>query len=97
MQGMPTRQQVRALLDEGHSYETAGRQLKIPPGQAFMIATGLPADGSDAPRPDELKDRPVLPSSSQHLVNPPAFNPNHKDWVVAWVKERAARQLRQDA
>ena len=46
---MPTRAQVLELLDAGHSYQTVGRALRIPPGQAFMIATGLPADGSDAP------------------------------------------------
>lgn len=91
---MPTRAQVLELLDAGHSYETAGRALHIPPGQAFMIATGLPADGSDAPHPEELRDKPVLPGSSQHLVNPAPFNPTRDDTVVAWVQERAARELR---
>jgi len=91
---MPTRAQVLELLDAGHSYETAGRALHIPPGQAFMIATGLPADGSDAPHPEELRDKPVLPGSSQHLVNPAPFNPTRDDRVVAWVQERAARGLR---
>lgn len=44
---MPTRAQVEALLSEGHSYQTAGRTLGIPPGQAFMIATGRPAETED--------------------------------------------------
>jgi hypothetical protein len=92
---MPTREQVTALLDEGHSYETAGRELSISPGLAFMIATGLPADGSDAPRPEELERKRVLPGSSQHLVNPPPFNPTRKEHVIEWVKERAARELAQ--
>ena len=91
---MPTRAQVLELLEAGHSYETAGRALHIPPGQAFMIATGLPADGSDAPHPDELRDKPVLPGSSQHLVNPAPFNPTRDETVVAWVQKRAARELR---
>jgi hypothetical protein len=91
---MPTRAQVRELLDSGHTYETVGRALHIPPGQAFMIATGLPADGSDVPHPDELDDKPVLPGSSQHLVNPPALNPKRDETVVAWARERAARELR---
>jgi hypothetical protein len=90
---MPSREQVNALLDEGHSYETAGRELKISPGLAFMIATGLPADGSDAPSPEELESRRVLPGSSQHLVNPPAFNPTRKQHVIEWVKQRAEREL----
>jgi hypothetical protein len=92
---MPTKAQVLSLIDQGHSYETAGRALKIPPGQAFMTATGLPADGSDAPHPGELRDKAVLPGSSQHLVTPPPFNPTRNDDVITWVRERAARQLEQ--
>jgi hypothetical protein len=94
---MPTRAQVLELLDAGHSYETAGRALHVPPGQAFMIATGLPADGSDTPHPDELRAKPVLPGSSQHLVNPPALGPTRDEQVVAWVKARAGRELERGA
>lgn len=90
---MATRAQVEALLDQGHSYETAGRTLGIPPGQAFMIVTGLAADGSDAPAPEELADRRLLPGSSQHLVNPPPLNPTRKASVMAWVQLRATREL----
>jgi hypothetical protein len=82
------------LLREGHTYETAARELQIPAGQAFMIATGLPADGGDAPAPEELASKAVLPGSSQHLVNPPPFNPTRKPHVVEWVKRRAARELK---
>ena len=39
---MPTREQVRGLLDSGLDYEAAGRRLGIPPGQAYLIATGAP-------------------------------------------------------
>jgi hypothetical protein len=91
---MATRAQVSELLDLGHSYETAARALQIPAGQAFMIATGLPADGGDAPTPEELARKPVLPGSSQQLVNPPAFNPKRKQHVLDWVKARAARELK---
>jgi hypothetical protein len=94
---MPTRAQVLELLDAGHGYETVGRVLRIPPGQAFMIATGLPADGSDSPHRDELRDNPVLPGSSQHLVNPAPVNPTRDETVIAWVKARAARELRQES
>ena len=80
------------LLDHGHSYETAARELGIPPGQAFMIATGLPADGGDAPAPEELRDKRLLSGSSQHLVNPPPFNPTRSAEVTEWVRERAARE-----
>ena len=88
-----TRPHVRELLRQGHTYETAGRELGIPAGQVYMIATGLPADGSGAPAPEELEAKPVLAGSSQHLVNPPPFNPTHKQHIVDWVRERAARDL----
>jgi hypothetical protein len=91
---MPTRDQVRALLDRGHSYEMAARELRIPAGQAYMIATGLPADGGDTPSPEELRDKPVLSGSSQQLVNPPAMNPTRNARVMQWVRRRAARELK---
>jgi hypothetical protein len=89
-----TRAQVHALLDGGHTYETAARELGIPAGQAFMIATGLPADGGDGPAPEELREKRLLPGSSQHLVNPPPFNPTRNAKVMPWVRARAARELR---
>jgi hypothetical protein len=94
---MATRAQVLELLDRGHSYETAAKELHLPAGQAFMIATGLPADGGDVPSPEELRDKRVLPGSSQQLVNPPAFNPTRSALVMDWVRERASRELKQDA
>lgn len=90
---MATRPQIRELLRQGHTYETAGRELGIPAGQAYMIATGLPADGSGGPTPEELEEKPVLPGSSQGLVNPPPLHPVRKQHVVDWVRERAAREL----
>lgn len=91
---MASREQLTELLDHGHSYETAARELGISPGQAFMIVTGLPADGSHAPSEDELAGRRVLSGSSQHLVDPPVFNPTRKQHVLDWVGERARRDLR---
>jgi hypothetical protein len=90
---MPTRDQVRQLLDRGHSYEMAARELDIPAGQAYMIATGLPADGGDTPSPEELRVKPLLSGSSQQLVNPPAMQPTRNDRVMEWVRRRAAREL----
>jgi hypothetical protein len=94
---MVTRAQVLELLDRGHSYETAARALKISPGLAFMIATGLPADSSDAPGAEELAAKGVVLTSTQHLVNPAAFNPLRKERVIAWVRERARRELEHPA
>ncbi|WP_051839251.1 hypothetical protein [Streptomyces sp. NRRL F-5126] len=48
---MPTREQVMRLLDSRLGYEEAARRLGVPAGQAYMIATGLPADGGGSPRP----------------------------------------------
>jgi hypothetical protein len=92
---VPTRDQVLELLDHGHSYETAAKELGLPAGQVFMIATGLPADGSDAAAPEELENKRLLPGSSQHLVNPPAVNPTRSEEVIKWVQHRAARELKQ--
>ena len=84
---MPTREQVRGLLDGGLDYEAAGRRLGIPPGQAYLIATGVPADGSDTITEDDAK-RPGFLPTSQHLANPPHDNPATKDSVAAWLKAR---------
>ncbi len=91
---MATADQVRGLLDRGHSYETAARELHIPAGQAYMIATGLAADGGDTPSPEELRDKRVLSGSSQQLVNPPPLPPHRNEHVLEWVRERAARELK---
>ncbi|HXB15216.1 MAG TPA: hypothetical protein VNV44_05685 [Solirubrobacteraceae bacterium] len=90
---MATRTQVMQLLSDGHSYETAAAELGISAGEAFMVATGLPADGSGAPRPEERREVPQLPASSQHLSNPPAFNPTSSPAVLDWVRERAHAEL----
>ncbi len=92
---MVTRAQVLGLVEGGASYEEAGASLGIPAGRAFMIATGLPADGSMALTPEE-RDRPgMLAESTQHMSNPPHVNPTVKPEVQAWVRQRAARDLGQ--
>lgn len=84
---MPTREQVRSLLDEGLDYREVGRRLGISPGLAYMIATGLPADGSDAPSPEERRSRRLLPTS-QALSNPEPENPTARDLVHRWIESR---------
>ncbi len=51
--GVVTRRQVTDLLDAGHSYQSAARELRISTSLAQMIATGLPGDdaGGHAPAP----------------------------------------------
>jgi hypothetical protein len=76
---MPTRAQVLELLESGETYATVGQAFGIAPGKAYMIATGRPADGA--------------PDGDQALVNARAHNPTEKPAIVAWVRERAGREL----
>jgi hemerythrin-like domain-containing protein len=93
---LPTREQVRKLLGDGLDYEQAARKLGIPAGQAYMIATGVPADGSDTIPDQEMAARGGLLPASQHLVNPPHQNPTGKESVRSWMKARveADEQMR---
>jgi hypothetical protein len=87
---MPTREQVRQLLARGLDYEAAGRELHIPAGQAYLIATGVPADGSDSVPDQEMARRDDLLPVSQQLSNPPHHNPTSKESVRAWLAARVA-------
>jgi hypothetical protein len=75
------------------SWERAAQTLAVRPGLVFMVATGIPADGSGVP---DLSERvcggPAL-SSPQSLVNPRGHNPLRNELVEAWVRGRAAREL----
>jgi hypothetical protein len=94
---MPTRDQVTELLDEGDSFERAGRALGVPPGQAYMVATGRPADDGDAGALTGRAGTRSVGGSPQQLVNPPTANPARANTIPAWVRERAARELTQEA
>jgi hypothetical protein len=94
---MPTRDQVTERLDGGDSFERAGRALGIPPGQAYMIASGRPADDGDAASLAEPAESRRVHGSSQQLVDPPSVNPTRDETMLAWVRERAARELTQKA
>ena len=85
---MPTRNQVRTLLAEGFGYRAAAERLGIPAGQAYLIATGRPADGSDSLSGQEQAHARVQ-AASQDLANPPHENPTSsravRDWIAARV------------
>ena len=87
---MATREQVRRLLASGLDYQAVGRRLRIPAGQAYMIATGVAADGSDSIPDQEMAQRDDLLPASQYLSNPPHHNPTTKEQVRAWMKARVA-------
>ena len=86
------REQVLAAVEKGSDWTAAGPQLQIPPGLAFMIATGIPADGSGVPEVPPVAGAPEL-SSPQSLVNDRGHNPLTNDTVDAWMRRRAAREL----
>lgn len=89
---MVTRRDVVTLVESGVSYDDVGRRLGIHPGLAYMIATGLPADGGDALTPGERARPGYLATSTQHLANPqPAHNPTHHGEVEHWMRARVQR------
>jgi hypothetical protein len=91
-----TRDQVLELLRAGHDYGAAGQRLGIPAGQAYLIATGRPADGGDTVT-DRERERRGLSSGSQQLPNPPAENPTGKHHVRRWIEARVAADSQQRA
>jgi hypothetical protein len=87
---MVTREQVLRLVEDGRDYEEAGRQLGVSPGLAYMIATGLPADGGSSLAPSETQRPGFLPGSTQHLANrAEPVNPTGSKEVLAWIRLRA--------
>lgn len=70
------------MLDDGHDYPAIGLALGIPPGQAYLIATGGAADGS-------------RPGATQNLVNPPHANPASTKIVHDWIAARVAADPQQ--
>lgn len=87
---MATRRQVQEQLEGGADYTEVGARLHIAPGLAYLIATGLSADGSDVPTSAALRRPGALPSS-QHLANPgEPENPTARDTVRAWIRGRVA-------
>ncbi|MGH9087561.1 MAG: hemerythrin domain-containing protein, partial [Acidimicrobiales bacterium] len=95
---MPTREQALSGFRAHGDYEAVGRQLGIPAGQAFMVATGLPADGGSTYAPDELQRPGMIGQSNQFLVYPGSSpeNPTSKPLVHEWIKRRttADEQMR---
>lgn len=87
---MPSRPQLLARLRGRYHYEEVAEEFGIHPGLAYMIVTGLPADGSDVLTSQELEGREgVLEGSTQPLVNPPTDMPKHKSIVEDWMRGRA--------
>ncbi|WP_067185164.1 hypothetical protein [Microtetraspora niveoalba] len=88
---MPSKEQVLALLSQGHGYDEIAGILGIPAGQAYLVATGIPADGGDTVTAAQRERPGVLPSRTQRLVNPREVNPTGRGDVREWIRERARR------
>ncbi|HET9124580.1 MAG TPA: hypothetical protein VFN65_06830 [Solirubrobacteraceae bacterium] len=89
-----TRVAVQAAVRDERTWEAAGVALDVRPGLAFMVATGVPADGGGVPDLSERTGAGPTLSSPQSLVNPREHNPLRNDIVEAWVRARAERELR---
>jgi hypothetical protein len=86
---VPSYHDVTRRIRAGKSVEDVGRELGASPGLVYMIATGLPADGSDTLGADDLA-RDVVQPTTQHLVGAPVAHPTHKDSTHEWIRRRAA-------
>jgi hypothetical protein len=80
---------VRDLVQQGLEYPEIGTRLGVPAGQAYLIGTGMPADGGDTRTPEE-RQRPGALTSAQHLLGVHAENPTAKLVVADWIAARVA-------
>ncbi|MEU3269999.1 hypothetical protein ABZ639_04085 [Saccharomonospora sp. NPDC006951] len=83
---MPSAATVTRLLGQGLDYVAAAKRLGISPGTAYLIRTGVPADGGDTVAGAR---RELLLSHSQLLVQPNSHNPTEHAEVMAWLRDRA--------
>lgn len=89
---MTSRSEIVALARSGISFEELGRHLGMPPGRAYLVAVGHPADDSDAGSDRQSYQTGITKqSSTQSLCNPPSDSVYSQPAVHRWVKERAHR------
>ena len=87
---MVSKRTVLGLLDQGLDYHQIAARTGVSAGTAYLIATGMPADGSDS-YTKAMRERPgAFRSRSQLLVHPAEENPTEKPEVGVWIKERLA-------
>jgi hemerythrin-like domain-containing protein len=87
---------VRQLLEQGHDYPEIARRLGVPPGQVYLIGTGMPADGGDT-YTDAERQRPGVLPTAQHLLGLGAENPTTKQAVLDWIKARVSADAQMQA
>jgi hypothetical protein len=86
---MPTRQAVLKLVEEGHTYHETGLRLGVPPGLAYLAATGVPTDSSDGLSAEDLA-RPGMLLAAQGLSDPRTEAPDRSSHVRAFLSARAS-------
>ncbi|PJE97849.1 hypothetical protein CUT44_09050 [Streptomyces carminius] len=86
---MPTREQVLRLLESGLDYGAAAERLGVSPGQAYLIATGLPADGGDSVTVSQARRPGVSRDSTQEMSHARSAAPNARETVHRWLRQRA--------
>jgi hemerythrin-like domain-containing protein len=96
---LPTQEQALRAYHAHSDYRQASQELGVPPGQAYLTATGLPADGGDTFPPGELGRPGALPGSTQHLVyeSLAPVNPTTQPDTLDWIKRRAAADAQMQA
>ncbi len=94
---MPGKEQVLRLLERGHGYDEIAGMLGVHPGQAYLIATGVPADGGGTVTAEQRRRPGLLPSRTQRLVNPREVNPTVRAEAHAWVRRRALADAQMQA
>ena len=77
-----TRAQVLDLVHRGRSYFQAGHELGVPAGQAYLVATGLPADGSAALTDGDYERPGAIRGSTQALLYLIMLKPPARDAAV---------------
>jgi hypothetical protein len=93
---MVKRQEVLSALAEGQTYAQAAERLGISPGLAYLVATGVATDSSDALRPEEYA-RPGMSTESQALSNPPVDMPDRSEHVRRFLRARASADAQMQA
>jgi hypothetical protein len=91
------RTDVLRLVEQGRDYPEAAAVLGIPAGLAYLIATGIPADGSDTVTGAQRRRPGMLPAHTQRLVNPRQVNPTSRPEVREWMRQRALSDPRMRA
>jgi hypothetical protein len=84
-----TRQDVLDLITENHTYQEAARRLGIPPGLAYLVATGVATDSTDGLSEADLS-RPGLLTAASQLSDPRTEQPDRASHVREFLRSRAS-------